>query len=79
MAEPPLQMVWSRPALSDDAELIVTSGLEADRTGRVYGYNERIQPDQFVASGSPDQQGTDSDPVLTAGVKWLRTQPACTK
>jgi C-terminal processing protease CtpA/Prc len=65
--------------LDDWAYLIVTTGYDADRTGKVYGYNERIQPDQFVASGSPDQQGTDADPVLAAGVKWLREQPACAR
>ena len=66
--------------LSDGAELAVTDVKEADRTGRVYGYNEKIQPDEYMPSvGSIQDQGSSSDPVLVAALAWLHTQPPCTR
>jgi C-terminal processing protease CtpA/Prc len=63
--------------LSDGAAIILTTALEADRTGHVYGLTERIAPDQLVANPDPRIMGTDADPVLRAAVAWLQTQPGC--
>ncbi len=63
--------------LSDGAAIILTTALEADRTGHVYGLTERIAPDQLVANPEPQTIGTDADPVLRAAVAWLQTQPGC--
>jgi carboxyl-terminal processing protease len=67
----------SGTVLSDGALLAVASARSSDRTGRVYEFNERIQPDEYVTPTSPIWQGTDADPVLAAAGKWLRTQPGC--
>ena len=58
--------------LSDGAAIFVTGALEMDRTGHVYGYGERIAPDEVVAT-NPRLIGTDSDPVLLAGMQWLNS------
>ncbi len=49
-----------------------------NRTGRVYAYNENIQPDQPTRIYLP-AQGTDDDPALQAALEWLRSQPSCTR
>jgi C-terminal processing protease CtpA/Prc len=64
--------------LSDGAMIALTMALEADRTGRVYAYNEKVQPDAFV-HGIPRLVGTDDDPVLRAATAWLSTQSRCTE
>jgi C-terminal processing protease CtpA/Prc len=63
--------------LSDGAAIILTTSLEADRTGHVYGLTERIAPDQLIANADPRTIGTDSDPVLRAALAWLQTQLRC--
>jgi C-terminal processing protease CtpA/Prc len=63
--------------MSDGASVILTLALEMDRTGHQYGYNERIQPDQNVASRS-GVSGTVGDPVMQAAATWLVQQPGCT-
>jgi carboxyl-terminal processing protease len=60
--------------LSDGAQLILTEGMDTDRTGRAY--DGPIPPD-VAAPVSRILQGTDEDPVLQAGVAWLQQQPAC--
>jgi C-terminal processing protease CtpA/Prc len=64
--------------MSDGAIIVLTTALEADRTGRVYGFNERIQPDHYVRVNT-NLIGNDNDPVMRAGVDWLLTQPECTR
>ncbi len=64
--------------MSDGAVIALASALEADRTGRVYAYNENIQPDQPARIYLPGQ-GTDDDPVLQAALEWLRSQPSCSR
>lgn len=68
----------SAKAMEDGAYITVSSTLEADRTGHVYGMNEKIAPDQKVMT-SPRSIGTDSDSVLQIGVAWLNRQTSCAK
>jgi carboxyl-terminal processing protease len=58
--------------MSDGAIVQVSSQLEMDRTGHIYGYDERIAPDEVVAT-NPRLVGTDSDPVLQVGMQWLNS------
>jgi hypothetical protein len=62
--------------MNDGAIIRLTVAVEMDRTGHIYGYNERIQPDQFVAPNYKIAPipGSADDPVLKAGVEWLRAQ-----
>jgi C-terminal processing protease CtpA/Prc len=64
--------------MSDGALLILTTALEADRTGRVYGFNEKIQPDEQVRV-EPLLFGKDNDPVMRKGLQWLHAQAGCAK
>jgi C-terminal processing protease CtpA/Prc len=67
--------------LSDGATLWVAYALWADRTGHIYRYNEHLQPDEFVRTLSPEDKliGTDKDPVLQAGLRWVQSQPPCAR
>jgi len=66
--------------LSDGARLGVAYAREADRTGHIYRYNENLQPDEFVWTAPGNNLvGTDADPVVQAGLKWLQAQPQCAK
>jgi carboxyl-terminal processing protease len=60
--------------LADGAVIGLTEGMAEDRTGRTY--DAPIPPDVAVGANR-FRQGTDKDPVLQAGVAWLRQQPAC--
>lgn len=60
--------------MSDGAVLKLTIGLEMDRTGHIYGYNERIQPDQFSQPNYTLLPGSNQDPAVLAATEWLRTQ-----
>lgn len=54
--------------LSDGASLWLTTGVQADRTGKQY--LNGFEPDEEVRLGSkilPD----DQDPVVQAAVRWL--------
>ena len=55
--------------LSDGALMMVTSALDADRTGRVY--SEAIEPDEIVAKDTP-RDTEHSDPEIAAALIWLR-------
>jgi carboxyl-terminal processing protease len=66
--------------LSDGALLGVAYAREADRTGHIYRYNENLQPDEVVFTEPGNKlTGTDADPVVQAGLKWLQGQPQCAK
>lgn len=67
----------NRPfTLSDDATLVVTTSVFADRNDKSYG--GKINPDEIVAPGLKDLQLAD-DPVVRAAIAWLDQQPACRK
>lgn len=57
--------------LSDGAELILTSALDMDRTGRAY--DAPLNPDQNVQIDWA-QLNTHHDPVLQAAEQWLQSQ-----
>lgn len=60
--------------LSDGALLVVTTAVDADRTGKTF--SDRIEPDERIAIDWT-QIGTPSDPVMQAALRWLATQPGC--
>ena len=55
--------------LSDGAMILLTTAIEADRTGRRYG--DKIEPDEPQAATGPG-----ADPIATAGA-WLKNASAC--
>jgi C-terminal processing protease CtpA/Prc len=59
-------------ALPDGSMILLTTAVEADRTGKTYG--EQIAPDEVIpaaaAAGSADAQ-------IERAVAWLKAQPKC--
>jgi C-terminal processing protease CtpA/Prc len=64
--------------LSDGAVISLAMALEADRTGRVYAFNEKIQPDEYVRV-EPSLIGKDNDPVMNKGLDWLKGLASCAR
>jgi C-terminal processing protease CtpA/Prc len=60
--------------LPDGALLVLTTALDADRSGRTY--EGRIPPDETVAT-SWAHFGTHADPVMVAAERWLLDRPEC--
>lgn len=60
--------------LSDGARIFVSGARGMDRSGKVY--NGSIKPDE-PASIDWQHLGDAHDPVLSAALDWLATQPAC--
>jgi hypothetical protein len=56
--------------LPDGAALLLTTAIEADRTGRRYG--DKIEPDQLV-----ENDPTKGDPAIEAATQWLRASSTC--
>ncbi|MFF4600054.1 S41 family peptidase [Amycolatopsis sp. NPDC001319] len=56
--------------LSDGAQLLITSVVDVDRTGRAYS-NTPIEPDH------PLPATATTDEVIAAASAWLHTQPGC--
>jgi hypothetical protein len=66
--------------MSDGAVIRVGGTLMSDRTGHVYGYNERIAPDEYVPTEQDfNKIGADNDRVVRAAVKWLKEQAPCAR
>jgi len=61
--------------LSDGANLVVTTGYNADRRGRVYG--EQLVPDSLVPGVGAWPSHTDR--VSRAAIAWLTRQAACVR
>ena len=61
-------------SLSDDALIFVSGARGMDRNGTVY--NGPITPDESV-SIAWQHLGDDNDPVISAALDWLATQPTC--
>jgi C-terminal processing protease CtpA/Prc len=61
--------------LSDGANLYISGARGLDRLGTVY--NGPINPDEPL-SIVWQHLGDDNDPVISAALDWLATQPACT-
>jgi hypothetical protein len=67
--------------LPDSGFLNITASVMFDRTGRLYG--GILSPDEPVAGPSPRDLTPgrvlrDGDAVVSAAVRWLQAQPACT-
>jgi Peptidase family S41 len=58
--------------LPDGAMILLTTAVEADRTGRRYG--EKVDPDERVDAAA----GTD-DTTLSMAIEWLRQSSGCGK
>jgi carboxyl-terminal processing protease len=59
--------------MSDGAAIALTTAQEMDRTGRLYGVNERIAPDEYVRA-EYRLIGALDDPVMRAGYDWLMAE-----
>jgi hypothetical protein len=55
-------------ALPDGAMIMLTTAVEADRTGKRYG--EKLSPDELIPAPATD---TD-DPQMDRAVAWLKSQ-----
>ncbi len=56
--------------LPDGAALLLTTGIEADRTGRRYG--DKIEPDQLVGNDP-----ANGDLAIEVATQWLRASSTC--
>jgi len=56
--------------LSDGATILLTTAVEADRTGRRYG--GKVDPDEVH-----DAAGPNGDPAMSAASAWLKTASGC--
>lgn len=61
--------------LSDGAILNLTTAVQGDRTGRLYG--GPVPPDEVTAGVTPDPTSTAVDAGMQAAMQWLAAQPAC--
>lgn len=61
--------------LPDGAMILLTTAVDADRTGRRYG--EKVDPDERVES-APNSTST-GDPTLAAAVQWLTQSTGCVR
>lgn len=60
--------------LSDGASLALTIGVQADRSGLIYG--DSIAPDESVA-GADTAGSSTADPVVMTARSWLEARPLC--
>lgn len=62
--------------LSDGAVLLLTTGFEADRTGRVYP-DAPVQPDVVVGTANYFATWRSTDPAIQAANRWLNLHRGC--
>ena len=57
--------------LPDGAMILLTTAIEADRTGKQYG--EKVDPDEIIAAptGASPSNSID-DPTMAAAMSWLK-------
>ncbi|HEY4215531.1 MAG TPA: S41 family peptidase [Gemmatimonadaceae bacterium] len=60
----------STMTLPDGAMILLTTAVEADRTGKRYG--DKIAPDETIAAAVP---GATADPQMDRAIAWLESQP----
>ena len=60
--------------LPDGANMVVTTGYDADRLGHSYG--ERLEPDVTILGSAPEWP-FPTDRTAHAATVWLEAQPAC--
>ncbi|MFL5488934.1 MAG: peptidase S41, partial [Gemmatimonadaceae bacterium] len=56
-------------ALPDGAMIMLTTAVEADRTGQRYG--EKLSPDELIPARATDAA---ADPQMDRAVAWLKSQ-----
>jgi carboxyl-terminal processing protease len=61
--------------LADNAVLVLTTAVSADRTGTLY--EDSIKPDQPIAAVRLAGSDESPDSTLQAAAAWLRAQPVC--
>jgi C-terminal processing protease CtpA/Prc len=59
--------------LPDGAMILLTTAVDADRTGKRYG--DKVDPDERVEAATTPTP--TSDPALAAAVQWLRQSSGC--
>jgi carboxyl-terminal processing protease len=62
-------------ALPDGAMIVLTTAIEADRTGREYG--DKVDPDEIVPGAN--DAAADADSTVMAASKWLHARSGCTR
>lgn len=63
--------------LSDGATIFLTTDIDIDRNGNLYG--QAISPDQLVELGDWEKASWYDDKAIQAAFKWLKSQPDCKK
>jgi carboxyl-terminal processing protease len=61
--------------LPDGANMVITTGVYADRTGRMYG--DSIVPDERIATPLRGATLLEGDPVVARALGWLADQSSC--
>jgi carboxyl-terminal processing protease len=61
--------------LPDGSMILLTTAVDADRTGRRYG--EKVEPDERVESSTPVPPG--NDPTIATAIRWLTQASGCAK
>ena len=59
--------------LPDGSMILLTTAIEADRTGKLYG--EKVDPDETIPAAGPGAPPASSieDPTMAAAIAWLKT------
>jgi C-terminal processing protease CtpA/Prc len=60
-------------ALPDGSMIVLTTAIEADRTGKTYG--QKVDPDEVIAG--PNSSAAESDSTAAAAVRWLKQESRC--
>jgi C-terminal processing protease CtpA/Prc len=61
--------------LPDGSMILLTTAVDADRTGRRYG--DKVEPDETVAANPPS--GVGDEPTIAAAIRWLTQASGCAK
>ena len=60
-------------SLPDGSMIVLTTAIEADRTGKTYG--QKVDPDEAIVGGN--SSAADSDSTAAAAVRWLKQESRC--
>jgi hypothetical protein len=53
--------------------IVLTTAVEADRTGRMYG--AKVDPDEVI--GGANSAAAENDSTVAAASRWLRQETRC--
>ena len=53
--------------------IVLTTAIEADRTGKTYG--QKVDPDEVIAGAN--SSAAESDSTAAAAVRWLKQESRC--